>query len=247
MQNDDLFPKENENREIKRTDNNPPESLPEQLASAAEIKIIIKNDVEEATKKALEQLDVVSRVPAEILNEEIYQRIITLATRVKKVSDDSEKIRKKHKDPYLKATKEIDDAFTLTIETEEGDKRVLKKELETAHQKLKTMLSAYDTKKYEEEQRAIKKEREELAEKMKQDGISVETTAEVAIATTVKSAHGGQSVRKVVTDWEVEDEKLLPRSVLSIDPAKVKKLLDEGVTEIPGIKITKKVETHAKR
>lgn len=235
-------------RKVERTDNNPPEALPPQLSSVADLAIIIKADVDSAVEKAVLELDTYGRVPETIENDEIYQRVTTLATRIKDVMDSADAKRKVHKDPYLKAGKLVDDSFSLVLVGEKGDKRVLKKELEAAHGSLKKRLSDYDTKQYLAEQAAIEEERSRIAAAAAEDGIQMDQTqGEAAIAATVRSAHGGHSVRKVVTEWEVIDEALLPRSVLSIDPAKVEKLIADGATEIPGIKISKKVDTHVKK
>lgn len=236
-----------EPRMISRTDNNPPEVLPEGLPAVAELGIIIKKDVDASVEKAILELDTYSRVPQTIENDEIYQRVTTLTTRIKEVLDGADAKRKEHKDPYLKAGKLIDESFGLVFEAPDEKPRNLKKEMEAARESLKSRLSDYDTRKYLEEQKAIEEERASLSEQAAKDGIVMDATEEVGITATVKSAHGGQSVRKVVTEWEVVDETLLPRSVLSVDPAKVLKLIEGGAKEIPGIKLSKKVDTHVRK
>lgn len=248
MKNENQTSLDLDGRVITKGDNNPPEDLPPQLPSAEELKIIIKNDVEASVGHAVLELDTYSRVPETIENDEIYQRVTTLTTRIKDVIDTADNNRKNHKAPYLKAGKLIDDEFALVLTVPDGTVRKLKKELEDATSALKKKLSEYDTKKYNEEQQAAEAERALLAEAAAKDGIEMEATvSNVAIASSVKSAHGGQSVRSLVTEWEIEDESLLPRSVLSVDRAKVEKLIADGATEIPGIKITKKVKTHVKK
>lgn len=235
-------------RPIGRTDNNPPEALPPQLAAAEELVLIMKGDIDGAVEKAVLELDIYSRVPESIENDEIYQRVTTLATRIKDVLDDADKKRKVHKEPYLKAGKLVDDSFNLILPVKDEKDRVLKKELEAAHGALKRRLSDYDTRQYLAEQAVADAERAKIALDAAQDGIQMDATpADAAIASTVKSAHGGHSVRRLVTEWSVTDEALLPRSVLSIDPAKVEKLIAGGATEIPGIVMSKKVDTHVKK
>lgn len=236
-------------REIKSIDNGPPEALPQQLASAAEIPAMIKADVDAATERAVFQLDTYSRVPDVIENDEIYQRATTLAAKIKEVLDQSEDKRKAHKAPYLDASTLIDESFKLKLPAVgDGKPRQLKKELEAAGVSIKNRLSARDTALYLKQQEEEDAERAKLQEQAAADGIEMApAAADTVIASTVKSAHGGQSVRNVVTEWSVVDEALLPRSVLSIDPAKIQKLIDGGATEIPGIKLEKKVKTHVKK
>lgn len=235
-------------RVITATDNNPPEALPAQLPSAEELVHIMKGDVASSVEKAVLELDTYSRVPESIENDEIYERVTTLATRIKDVLDDADKKRKAHKEPYLKAGKLVDDTFTLVLEVKGDKDRILKKELEAAHGSLKKRLSDYDTLKFQQEQAALEAERALLAEAAAQDGIQMEAVpVGNSLASTVKSAHGGHSVRRVVTEWEVVDEALLPRSILSIDPAKVEKMIADGATEIPGLRLSKKVDTHVKK
>jgi hypothetical protein len=241
-------PDTEQDRVVDRTDNKPPEVLPLQLASKDEIPTMIKGDLQQLTETAVLELDTFSRVPERIESDEIYQRVTTLATRVKGVIDDVELRRGKHKRPYLDATKLIDDIFKLTLPVKDGKDRVLRKELDGAHAALKARLSDFDTRQYLAQQAEIEAERTRLADEAAKDGIQISGEAVApAIASTVKSAHGGQSVRRVVDEWAVVDETLLPRSVLSVDPAKVQKLLDEGAVEIPGIQISKKVETYVKK
>lgn len=240
-----------EERNIKKTDNNPPEVLPVTLASVADLPVMMKADLEALKTEALAELDTYSRVPAEIADDAMYERATTLGTRLKAVNDKIEKRRKAVKQPYLDATKAIDGAFKLVQEADEEKgvpSRVLKEELDAAHAGIKRLLSDYDTKKFNEDQARQAEEREKLAQAAAADGITIDVqTAAPASLGTTKSAHGGSSVKNVVMDWEVVDESLLPRSVLSVDAAKVKALIDAGATEIPGMKLTHRVETHVRR
>ena len=239
---------EPQDRVVERTDNQPPEALPLQLASKDELPTIMKGDIDKLVEVAVIELDTCARVPETIESDEIYQRVTTLATRVKGVIDDIEDRRGKHKRPYLDATKLIDDTFKLPLPVEGGKDRVLRKELDAAHATLKARLSDYDTRQYLAQQAEVEAERKRLAGEAAQDGITIDTgSVDAALASTVKSAHGGHSVRRVVTEWQVVDEALLPRSILSIDPAKVEKLIADGATEIPGLLLSKKVDTHVKK
>lgn len=51
-----------------------------------------------------------------------------------------------------------------------------------------------------------------------------------------QGAPAGVSVRAIL-DFELEDESLVPREYLSVDAAKVKRALQEGVRHIPGIRV----------
>lgn len=233
-------------REITRTDNNPPEAVV-MLPPAGELSKIFEEDIKSLKKDALAELDTYSRIPAKIENDEVYQKITTLAMQIKAVADRSDNSRTAHKRPYLDATKVLDTAFKLEVETD-GKTRNVRKELDEAHNKLKKMLSDRDTELYLEQEKASEEERKRLIEAAATDGIEMsEEDMDVVKMGTVKSSYGGQSVRRVVEEWEVIDEELLPRSVLSVDPEKVKKLLENGAKSIPGIKIGKRVETHVKK
>ena len=252
-QADDLFPAD-EGRVIASTDNQPPEPLPQGLAAVDDLPAMMKDDLEHLSADALAQLDVYARVPEQIEDAKMYERATTLGTRLKGVTDDIEKKRKKVKAPYLAATSAIDRAFKLTLPaTKDADgadvaERTLAKELETAHAGIKSRLSAYDTRAYLAAEAKRKAEQEALAAAAAQDGIAMTALpVETAASEMVRSAHGGAAMRTVVTEWEVVDETKLPRSVLSVDRAKVQALLDCGATEIPGIAISKKVETHVRK
>lgn len=242
-------------RVIESTDNMPPEALPLQLANAAEIPTMIKADIEGLTAEALVELTTYSRVPDDIADDGMYERATTLGTRLKAVVDKIEKRRKVVKQPYLDATTAIDTAFKLiqpAVEAEghvEGSpERNLRKELDAAHAGIKGRLSAFDTKKFNEEEKRRQDERDSLAKAAAVDGITIDTQAPAPSALgSTRSTHGGSAVRKVVMDWSVVDEGKLPRSVLSVDPVKVQALIDAGATEIPGIELTRRVETHVKR
>lgn len=236
-------------RKIDRTDNQPPEALPVQLASVADLPAMMKADIDALTADALAQLDTYSRVPAEIADDGVYQRATTLGTLLKAVLDRIENRRKVVKQPYLDATTAIDGAFKL-IQPKVGDgaERNLRKELDAAHAGIKTRLSAYDTKMFLEDEKRRAEEKALLAAAAAKDGIEMDDQPEpAAVIASTKSSHGGAAVRRVVTEWEVVDADKLPRSVLSVDPAKVQALIDAGATAIPGITISKKVDTHVKR
>lgn len=233
-------------RVITRTDNNPPEAV-EMLPPAKELPKIFEEDIKSLKKDALAELDTYSRIPAKIESDEVYQKITTLAMQIKGVADRSDNTRTAHKRPYLDATKVLDTAFKLEIEAE-GKTRNIRKELDEAYAKLKKMLSDRDTELYLEQEKAAEEERKRIIEAAAADGIEIsDEELDAAKMESVKSSYGGQSVRRVVDDWEVVDEELLPRSVLSVDPEKVKKLLENGAKSIPGIKIGKRVSTHVKK
>jgi len=237
-------------RVIDNIDNNPPEALPPQLASVAEVPTMIKADIDHLVNIAVLELDTFTRVPTEIGSDDVYQRVTTLATRIKGVIDEVDDRRGKQKRPYLDVTKLLDDSFKLVMPDPEGKAkdRVLRKELDTAFAALKGRLSAYDTKQYLAAKAVADAENQRIAEQAAKDGIEMgDVAAPTAIAATVKSAHGGQSVRKVTMEWEVVDETLLPRSVLSVDPAKVQALIDQGVKAVPGIAFSEKVGTYVKK
>lgn len=242
-------------REIKNDDNNPPEKLAENLSPASELPIIVKNTVEELKKKAKANLDVFSRVPETIESKEVYEKVTTLTTILKEVVEEIDKNKTNYKRPYLDATQYLDAAFRLEVEgdvvegkTKKEKTRSLKKDIETAIISLKGKLSAYDTLIYEEEQKRLAEERDLLVQQAAKDGINIEASGiEVSMASTVKSAHGGSSVRSIVKEWEVIDLDLVPRSLLMIDPAKVQELINGGAKDIPGIKINTKVDTHVRR
>lgn len=235
-------------RIVSKTDNAPPEALPMQLANASELDTMIKATLDDLTNEAVLELATYARVPDAISDDDVYQRVTTLAARMKELFDKVDAKKGEFKRPYLDATQLLDNRFKLLLSVEGGSDRQLRKELEAAHKGLKGLLSDYDTKKYQAEQAAIEAERQRIAAAAAADGIEMaDAPAATAMTASVKSAHGGQSVRKVVTEWRVTDESLLPRNVLSVDSAKVQALIDQGATSIPGIIMEKKVETHVKR
>ena len=213
------------------------------LSPADDVKAMVKSDVEALTLKAKELLDMFGRVPKEIENDEVYNRVLGLAAQFRSLTAKREKDKKAHKDPYNKASTAIENEFKLV----DGDKPLIK-EIDKGLVTLTKLASAYDTKKFLEEEAQAEKEREEIAAELKKDGVEIDSipAADTKLAST-KSEHGGQGIKKVETQWEVIDETLVPRSLLSIDPAKVQALIDQGAKEIPGLKLSKVVSTIIKR
>jgi hypothetical protein len=246
-------------REVRKDDNNPPEKLAENLSPASELPVIVKQDVLDLRTKVEENLKVYSRVPDVLVNDDQYERVTTLVTILKNVGEETDKKKTDYKRPYLDATQYLDAAFRLEVESDSGEgaaegskkkakPRSLRKEIDAAIEALKKKLSDFDTRKYEEEQKRLAAERELLVEQAAKDGITIETSEiKVGMASTVKSSHGGSSIRNIVKEWEVIDIDLVPRSLLMIDPAKVQEMIDGGAKEIPGIKISTKVDTHVRR
>ena len=213
------------------------------LATADDIPAMAKKDVERLTNSYEELLAIADRAPPEITSDEVYDRFTALVGKVKDATDDRETTKKKLKEPYNKACTAIENAFKLV---KGGDD--LRKRMDTAFTTLKARMSAYDTKKYQAEEAARQAEHARLSEAAAADGITLDAGAcAPAKLGSQKSEHGGTSVRSLVDTWEVIDENLLPRSVLSIDPKKVEQLIASGAAEIPGIKISKVVSTSVRR
>ena len=223
--------------------NNPPEDEKiTQLSTAEEVKLIIAGTVSELKEQAAELLDTCKRVPETISNDDIYDRVVALIAALRETDSTRDEKRKKFKEPYLSAGQIIDSEFKL----KDKDGNELAKKLEAEIKNLTAKLSIYDTKKFEEQRQAAEKEAALLAEQASKDGISVPANQVDIKLESRRSEHGGLSTKTVVKEWEVTDESLLPRSVLSIDPKKVQALVDKGA-EIPGIKITERIETTVKR
>jgi len=241
-------------REVSAQDNEAPESekLPTPLAAPDDLPSIIKKDVEDFTNNAVLELATFARVPDTIDDDDVYQRAVTLATRIQGVSNDLDSRRKSHKAPYTAAGQVIDDHFSLNYiapDAEAGTKpRVLKKELLDAHKALKARLSDYDTRQHRAEQERTAAEREQLAAAAAADGIEIDAAIAIAAAPgTKKSAHGGSAVRKIAKIWEVIDANQLPRSLLMPNPTAIQALVDSGAITIPGVKIEEIVDTHTQR
>lgn len=213
------------------------------LSPVDDVKTMVKKDVETLRDSAKDLLDVLGRVPEEIENDDVYGRVIGLAAQIREFSAKREKVKKGHKDPYNKAATAIENEFKLV----EGDRQLVK-EVDAGLVKLTKLASDYDTKKFLAEEANAEKERAAVAQALKGDGIELEDAAEgSARLATSKSEHGGMGLKSVETKWEVVDEDKIPRSLLSVDPAKVQALIDQGAKEIPGLKLFKVVNTTIKR
>lgn len=231
-----------------RGTNNPPEEAKIlNLATAEDIPTMVKADVEELKESIKALLAIAARAPADIENDDIYNRFTALVGKLKDAQEDRETRKKKIKDPYNKASTAIENAFKL-IDDQDGEKVDLRKMLDDTFEAFKKRMSAYDTKKYLAEEAERQAEHDRLAQSAAEDGITLDASAIAPVKMgSQKSEHGGTSVRSVVDTWEVIDESLLPRSVLSIDKAKVDQLIADGAKEIPGIKISKAVSTSVRR
>ncbi len=236
--------KDNETEEAPRGqigDNAPPQPEKE-LFGPDSIGILIDTDIEGIKDEAKVILDTVTRIPEEIENDDQYSKVVSVVASIRGIDTKREKKRKEHKAPYTKAGSAIDDGFKIKL----GD-RVLSKEMADAIKDLTSRLSTYDTKKLEAEEARIATEAADLAESAKKDGITIATSEAEVILGTHKSEHGGMSTRQIVNDWEIVDEAKLPKSVLSPDPKKIQELIDNGATKIPGVKITRRVQSVVKR
>lgn len=239
-------------RIVDSTDNMSPEAAPLMLAGVDDLPTMMRGDLEKVTNDAVLQLDTYSRIPDVIESDDIYQRVVTVSTKIKGVIDDIEARRGAHKRPYLDATQVIDGAFKLSYvapgSPEDEKPRLLKAELEAAHKSLKGRLSARDTVLHRQEQARIAEERDRLAALAAADGIEMSDAPVAAQGPVVaKSVHGGMAQKKVVKVWSLVDIEKLPRSLLMPDPDAIQKLLDAGAKEIPGLKIEEVVDTHTKR
>ena len=213
------------------------------LAVAEDIPAITQADVDRLCTDYKNLLEIINRVPEEIQNDEIYDRFTALVAQVQVAKDKREETRKKLKEPYNKAATAIEHAFKLIKDNED-----LQKNMEAAFVALKQKMSIYDTKKYEAEEASRHIEQERIASATAKDGIKMDSIEVAPIKMgSQKSEYGGTSIREIVTDWEVINESLLPRIVMSIDPKKVDQIIASGAKEIPGIKISKKVKTSVRR
>lgn len=223
--------------------NNPPEDQKiAQLSNSEEIKLIIASDVSELSQKAEELLSTCKRVPAVVETDEVYDRVVALIAAIRKVESDKEEKRKKHKEPYLAAERVIDSEFKL--KSSEGKEQV--KDMDAQIKGLTKRLSDYDTKKFEKQRQEAALEAEKIAEKAREDGIEIPAGEIEVKLESRRSEYGGLSTKSVVKDWEIINPEELPRSVLVPDPKKIQELVDKGAN-IPGIKVTERIETNVKR
>ena len=223
--------------------NNPPDDQRiVMLSPAEEVEKSLAGTIKDLSDRAQALLDTASRVPKDITDDTVYDKVVALVAAFREIEDEREKKRKANKDPYLKASQVVDGAFKLT--NDEGQDR--SKNMANEIASLTARLSAYDTAKYEEAAKQAVAEAASLSEQASSDGIIIPAGEVDVKLESRKSEYGGLSTKSVVNDWEIEDESKLPRSVLSPDPKKIKALVEKGAT-IPGVKITKRVETVVKR
>ena len=224
--------------------NQPPEDMKiETLAVAGDVPRQVEGDTNKARAEIEPLLATANRAPDTIENDDVYERMTTLLTLLNKAESDREKARKKHKDAYTKAGNAVDAAFNLPVD---GDGPNLRKQLEEQIARVKQKMSDYDTKKLRAEEERAEAERAALAEAAAKDGITLDTTHKVNLGGH-RSEHGGTSIRNIVYEWEITDEAKLPRTLLSPDPKKIQEMIDNGATDIPGLKIERVVRTHATR
>lgn len=216
------------------------------MVPAADIPAVTRKDVDELKTEAREIVDILSRVPDNIENADVYERVVGLAARIRTFDANREKRKKLIKDPYNKAATAIEAEFKLKDIV--GDKEVvLSKAVEEGLKKLAALASAYDTKVYAEEEARRTAEAQALAESAARDGISIALPVEDQKVASSKSAFGGLGVKSIDYAWEVADEQLVPRSLLSVDPKKVDAMIAAGAIEIPGVIIRKAIKTTLRR
>lgn len=222
--------------------NNPPEDQKiTDLSPADEVAKIIKKDVESLAAEYDELLGTFSRMPENVTEQDVYDKCVAVIAAMRNLNAKREEVRKNHKDPYLKATQLIDKAFKLENDQKEDRSKLLDNAVKT----ITDRLSEFDTAEYNRKREAAELESAKISEQARQDGIEISVEANVDLASR-RSEYGGTSIKTIVREWEVTDEELLPRSVLSVDPKKVQALVDQGA-KIPGITVKERVETVVRR
>lgn len=216
------------------------------MVPAADIPAVTRADVEELTKEAREIVDILGRVPAEIESTDVYERVVGLAARIRTFDADREKRKKAVKDPYNKAATAIENEFKLKAD-DFGKEVILSKAVEEGLKKLTAMASRYDTQMYEAEQARRAEETQALTESAARDGIAIAAPVGDGKVASSKSTFGGTGVKSVDYEWDVADEALVPRTLLSIDSKKVDAMIAGGATDIPGLNIRKVIKTTLRR
>lgn len=238
--------KEENMTDEKRTNiggNNPPEDAKIiALPCAEELEKIYEKAAEEIKNKAQGILNTCKRIPEEIKDDETYEKVVAVIASIRTIDADRDKQRKVAKDPYLKASTEVDRIFKLQTE-----KSFLSKDMEKAIKDLTKKLSEFDTLKYQKEKEANLLAAKELEKKAAQDGIDLDIKDAETKLSSVQSKHGGTGVRTVKKTWTVTDESKIPQSLFSLDKTKVDKMIEDGAQTIPGIKITEEVVTSVRR
>lgn len=225
--------------------NYPPEEIG--LKRADELEQHLSDEINKLIEETRPTYEIFLRMPDQIETGEIYERATTLAARIATALNRIETARKAQKDPYTKAGSKIDALFKLEIEFAEN-KILLSKALTDAHAAVKARLSDYDTRQYLEQKKKAEAEAADLKAALESDGVVLDAqAASHDKLDTIRSQHGGISVRAVVKTFTIEDPKLVPASLCSPDPEKIQALIDSGATSIPGISIQERVQTHVKR
>jgi len=187
-------------------------------------KIKKEKEVRKTAEVALKVLEEAQEISAiEVCDESIKEYAVGLLTKIAEGKKKAEAQRQLFVGPLNQSIRAINSFFKkLTEPLEEADAILRKKILEY---------------RMKEEER-IRKEAEEIRKKMEEKGQFVPVVVS-GPGTTMSGKNGTAIVRKV-WDFEVIDENQVPREYLSVDPGKIRKAVQEGVRQIPGVKIFQK-------
>lgn len=159
-----------------------------------------------------------------------------MLARVAKMRKALEERRVYYTKPLLEHKKRIDDLFKRwTVPLEEIDRKI---------RQAITNYNAVVEEERRKKEELERKKRELLEEIAAEEGRELPPPAPVEplpIPKTVRTSSGTVASR-MVWDFEVEDEALVPREYLAVDTAKIRAAVRAGVREIPGVKIFQREE-----
>lgn len=243
----------------------------QQMESRQSLSIVeIESDISVMVKQALDILSEGAEA-FEITNQETLDQSAEMILQSNKIKNTIEACRKKRVRPFLDAQQEIN-AFTKphtsiceNIKDGLSKKRCAyqkeQREIEMKRQREEEEKARKEAEKERLEIERLQKEAEKLrieAEKARKAGEPVkiipvpvpppppppkpETFAKPIVPAAPKKFSDGRVDTKVVVVFEVEDLEKVPHKFLVIDEAAVKRSLDAGVREIPGLIIKEEMK-----
>jgi len=188
----------------------------------------MNNEIQELEK---EQKSIAEKVSNIIVTDtESLKFAISTTQEIKEKIKKIEGIRKFFVDPLNKQVKEINSKFKPFIEKLEEAESIIKNKM------VKFQIIQEDKRKKAEEKLRKEQEKKYRAEIKKADKKGELPPPPPMPVFIERQKVEGLQIKKV-WNFEIIDEKIIPRVYLVVDTAKIRKLVNAGIREIAGVKI----------
>ena len=182
----------------------------------SDIELLVQRLSEETAdllKRQAQLEDALSRTPARVQDEDQAGRMAEYLKQLTAFLHSAEERRKAAKEPYLEASRAVDGFFRRMTDA-----------IASAKTKVALRLSVYQ----EEKAKAVQ---------------AIAPDVGTHEAGRVRSELGVTAALRQSWDFEIVDERKVPKKYLSVDTAKVRAAIKAGEREIPGLRVYQRTTT----